>query len=245
MLSDMRDRQGKVLARDRAAVDAGLLQSLRTLAYELTVAEARERSRIARGLHDDIGQILAAAGFKLNALREAMPEGLDSQFNELSALLEQAATATRTATFEISSPVLSLGLDQALRSLCDKLEVDTAPALEVQGDVGDLDLAEPVLSVLYRVVRELLLNVLRHAHARKAWVRMGHDGTTLVISVSDDGVGISTESAARGLGRDGGFGLASAHAQMQALGGSLVLESGLGCGTVAVLSLALSMASES
>ena len=68
---------------------------------------------------------------------------------------------------------------------------------------------------------------------------MRSDADRLTITVSDDGIGMVPEGAARGLSREGGFGLVSALAQMQALGGTLVVESGAGSGTVATLSLPL------
>lgn len=233
----MRQRQGGVA--DTAPADDGLRQGLRTLAYELTVAEARERDRIALELHDGIGQLLAAARFKVNELRQCAAHELAAHLDELGNLLTQASRATRSTTFDLSSPALRLGLEEALVSLAQRLTRRDGPAFHVDGHLPLLPLPEPVVSVLYRVVRELALNVQRHAHARQAWIRLHSDEHGLTIAVCDDGIGMVPEGAACGLSREGGFGLVSALAQMQALGGTLLVESGEGSGTVATVSLPL------
>ena len=233
----MRQPQGGVA--DTAPAEDGLRQGLRTLAYELTVAEARERDRIALELHDGIGQLLAAARFKVNELRQCTAHELAEHLDELGDLLTQASRATRSTTFDLSSPALRLGLEEALVSLAQRLTRRDGPAFRVDGHLPVLPLPEPVVSVLYRVVRELALNVQRHAHARQAWIRLRSDEHGLTIVVCDDGIGMAPEGAARGLSREGGFGLVSALAQMQALGGTLLVESGEGSGTVATVSLPL------
>lgn len=228
---------------DSEALRAGL----RTLAYELTLAEARERERIARGLHDEIGQLLAVAHFRVGLLRseQAMPAERQAEaLRELSDLLLQATRATRSATFELGSPTLRLGFEEALVELIDRLRRTGGPPFRLDGHLPPGPLPEPVLCVLYRVVRELALNVQRHARARQAWIELGGDTTRLTIRVVDDGIGLRPDWADRGLSPDGGFGLVSACAQMQALGGTLRLESGLGAGTHATLSVPLEAAGD-
>jgi signal transduction histidine kinase len=99
---------------------------VRSLAYAITEAEARERERIALGLHDEIGQLLTLARLKLGELRQCPnPREQPVLLDDIGALLAQAARATRSATFDLSSPVLRLGLEQALRSLVDRLVRDS------------------------------------------------------------------------------------------------------------------------
>lgn len=237
----MRDRQRGVGLAASAAPEDGLRQGLRTLAYELTVAEARERDRIARHLHDEIGQFLAAARFKLSELRKCPAAEQGALFDELGGLLAQASRATRSATFDLSSPALRLGLHEALLSLAQRMTRKAGPVFRVDGVMPLHPWPEAVQSVLYRVVRELALNVQRHAHARQAWIRLHSDALRFCISVSDDGIGIAPGWSQRGVSPEGGFGLLSAQAQMQALGGTLALESGVGSGTLATLRLPLGL----
>lgn len=230
----MRTHPGPRTRRRRA------VSSLRTLAYEITVAEARERERIALGLHDEIGQFLTLARLKLGELRQHAGAGAGQVLLEdIGTLLAQASRATRSATFDLSSPVLRLGLEQALRSLAERLARDSR--LAVDFDCMDVPqaLPEAVLAVVFRAVRELCLNVQKHAQARQVGIATCCDATSLRICVSDDGIGFSTAQVSRGFSRSGGFGLASTRVQMQAIGGRLDIATLAGQGTRATLVLPL------
>lgn len=217
--------------------DEGLRRGLRALAHELTLAEARERERIARDLHDEIGQTLTVARFMVRSLKGMPPEQQGPHLDELSDLLMQASQATRSATFELSSHVLELGLEEAIIELAGRLTRTGGTVFRVDGHLPPVEWPEPARWVLYRVVRELAVNVQRHAGAQLGIIRLGGSAQGLSIEVIDDGVGIDPDWARRGPSREGGFGLASAYAQMRALGGMLTLESGPGCGTRAEVSL--------
>lgn len=213
---------------------------LRTLAYEITVAEARERERIALGLHDEIGQFLTVARMKLAELRHSVHDDTGNVLlDEIAAMLAQASRATRSATFDLSSPVLRLGLEQALRSLADRLAGDSRLAVSFQWEVAPLALPEAVRAVVFRSVRELCLNVQKHAGAGHVTLTVRGDARSLRISVADDGVGFPVDASRDALCRSGGFGLASTQAQMQAIGGRLELSSAPGLGTRATLCLPL------
>jgi len=205
---------------------------LRTLAYEITVAEARERERIALGLHDEIGQFLTLARLKLGALRDS-PPGVEASelLDEIASLLAQASHATRSATFDLSSPVLRLGLEQALRSLADRLAADSRLQVIFDGALPPLHLPEAVQAVVFRGVRELCLNVQKHAHAARVSISAWGDGRSLKLCVADDGVGFRTDASRGVFSRTGGFGLASTQAQIQAIGGRLEISSCAGLGT--------------
>lgn len=215
---------------------------LQTLAYELTVAETRERQRIAHLLHDEIGQLLAMAQFRLGELGQSLPTDASqvSAVEELRMLLNQAAQATRTATFELYSPVLhQLGLEAALQSLAQRLQRSSKMQVHLRCDLRDLVLANAALSVLLRTVRELALNACKHAQAANLWIVLSHDDKGLQISVKDDGVGFHAGKPPGRFSPEGGFGLVSAEAQMQAIGGQLAIESSPGCGTTATVTLGL------
>jgi signal transduction histidine kinase len=230
-------------ACDPAACAARLVateQRLRSLAYELTVAEARERERIALGLHDDIGQILAMVRYKLAELGVALGLPPDSPatglLDEAQVLVRQASDATRSATFDLHSPVLrQLGFKTALESLAQRVNRSGGLRVSVAGEMPPLPLPEPVLSVVFRVVRELLFNVQKHAGARVAMVSLGGSARRWELRVSDDGCGFAV--AARRCGPEGGYGLVSAEAQMQAVGGALEILSAPGQGTCATVTL--------
>lgn len=218
-------------------------QRLRSLAYELTLAEARERERIAIGLHDDIGQLLAMVRYKLAELGAALPpdSAAVGLLDEAHVLVRQASDATRSATFDLHSPVLrQLGFKTALESLAQRVNRSCGLRVSVAGEMPPLPLPEPVLSVVFRVVRELLFNVQKHASASAATIQLGASARRWEVRVSDDGSGFVV--AARRCGPDGGYGLVSAEAQMQAVGGALEIRSAPGHGTCATVTLPLGAA---
>ncbi len=208
------------------------------LAYEIAAAETRERQKIANGLHDEIGQVLAIIGLKLGGLgATAEPAQFASQVKELLAFIAQASQATRSATFELSCPLLQhLGLQAALEGLAQRLGSVSGIAIRVEGNLPEGPLAEPVAQVLFRVVRELLMNILKHAGARNAWVRIENDAREMRFIVSDDGDGMPRQ-ARRQFGPGGGYGLLNVEAQIQAIGGRFSIGSGSPCGTRAEIVL--------
>ncbi len=248
---------------EQALVDGE--RRLKALACELTLAEARERARIAQGLHDEIGQLLTMAHFKLDewagslarptprdrpadshGLRRrrgdaAIPEdAAATAVAELADLLKQAAQATRSATFELSCPLLRpLGLQPAIESLAQRVARSSRLQVRVDGTLPPLALPDEVLAIVFRVVRELALNAQKHAHAQRLEIRLKADGGELSICVADDGTGFDPAPRARGPGPDGGFGLPSVDAQMQAIGGRLALDARPGLGTRATVLLPL------
>jgi signal transduction histidine kinase len=227
-----------------ACDDPHQARRLQTLAFELTVAESRERQRIAHVLHDEVGQLLAMAQFRLSELRQdtaGCDTGRTGAIEEIRTLLGQASRATRAATFELHSPVLQqLGLEAAVQGLAQRMRrMSTATQVHVEADIAGLPLDEAVLPVLFRTVRELALNAQKHAGAANLWITLGCDVYGLRIAVRDDGTGFDTSETSPRFSAEGGFGLFSAEAQVQAIGGRLVLESSPGHGTIATLTLAL------
>ena len=207
-------------------------ERLQTLAYEVTLAESRERERLAQQLHDDLGQLLAVAQLRLSEMA-GRPGAPGEELAALRELLSQAARATRATSFELYSPLLQqLGLQAALEAQAERLAQQEGLAVRVLGQLRELPLADAVQAVLLRVVRELLCNVRKHARAKQVELVLLQKADELLISVRDDGCG--------GLGSAAvGFGLRSAEAQLQALGGRLLLEGHAGQGSCALLCLPL------
>ena len=146
-------------------------EQLRKLASKLVLAEEQTRREIGRDLHDHIGQILALAQGKLGTLRASeASEALGQPLEEIHALLEQTIRATRSLTFELSSPVLyELGLEAALESLSEQMEQQHGLRFHFETDAQPKPLVENKTVVLYRIARELLVNssgTPRHATYR-------------------------------------------------------------------------------
>ena len=216
------------ISRRKQTEVAGLERQaqLRALAYEISVAEERERRRIAEGLHDEIGQALAIVKLKLGELAHSPGEPASpGLIEELRVVLDQAARATRSMTFELSPHVLhQLGLEAAVESLGKRLERVYGLRFRCERDAQPIALPEEMLVILFRVVRELLLNVHKHAQARNALTAVHRIADQVVVRVEDDGVGFAPGKLSPAFTPNGGFGLFSAAAQIQALGGHIEVD---------------------
>jgi signal transduction histidine kinase len=216
-------------------------ERLRALLYALSIAEERERRRIAAGLHDDLGQLLAIAKLKLGQLGAAAcaPERR-ALAEDLRSLIDQAACAARSTTFELSSPVLEqLGLEAAIQSCGERMEQMYGFRFSFESDGAPIDLPREALVVLLRVVRELLFNVHKHARATAVKVAVRRVRGMFTLCAADDGVGFDPGDRHPRFTSHGGFGLFSAEAQVHAIGGCFAIDSAPGAGTRVTVSVAV------
>lgn len=208
-------------------------EKLQALTIELSLAEERERRRIAMGLHDDVGQVLALAKIKLSELLQTESSGESTRLiKEIRGLIDHMIKTIRLLTFELSSPVLySLGLDAALEQLTGQLQRQTGIRCYFKSDRQSRPQSDQTSVVLYRIVRELIRNTEKHAQARQVRVEIARVGDQVHITVEDDGVGFDTSGVGRGVSATGQFGIFSIQEQLKQLGGRLELESIPGQGT--------------
>ncbi len=196
---------------------------LQALAAALFRVEENERRELATLLHDDLGQRLVAVKLQLAALdREAL--------RSVQGLLDETHTTVRSLAFQLSPPILrDLGLLAGLRWLAREFMARYGLAVAVD-DSGELPpLAGDPSFLLFRCVRELLLNTVKHAQASAASVRvLLTDPNALHIVVEDDGVGFDPGA---GLGPSRSFGLLSVRERLGWLGGEMVVDSAPGQGT--------------
>ena len=217
-------------------------EQLRRLAIKLGLAQERERSRIARGLHDEVGQLLARARLALGKLmRNGAGGDIAAQARAVDALVHGAIGETRSLTFELSSPVLhELGLGAAVESLCERLSEQSGVQFNVEVKTEANSFTEELRILLYQAVRELCANVVKHARAPRAEVYLHADCDRIWIVVDDDGEGFERSNGKPAFTQDGGFGLFAIREMSSQMGGSFEIESAPGNGTFAVLTVPLS-----
>ncbi|OGG43995.1 MAG: hypothetical protein A3F84_15430 [Candidatus Handelsmanbacteria bacterium RIFCSPLOWO2_12_FULL_64_10] len=234
VISDIRD------ITERKRVEAQILSyqgQLRSLASELGSVQEEERRRIATDLHDRIGQTLAVSKMMLGALlASASSAELAESLDEVRRLVDQAVQDARSLTFELSPPILyELGLEATIEWLAEQVQERHGIRVEVEGDGERKLLEEDVRDLLFRAVQELLVNVVKHAQARRARVSSRREDGVIRIEVEDDGVGVDLSENGHGTDRNGGFGLFSIRERLAHVGGSLEIVSGPGQGMRAVL----------
>lgn len=211
---------------------------LRTLTAELALTEERERRVLARDLHDDLGQVLAIVKIKLSSLEESERRGaLMEAVKEIETLIDQANRSVRSLTLQLSPPTLqTLGLIPALEWLAEEMErlYGLAVHVDEEDDLPALD--EPARTTIFRAIRELLINVAKHAKTSIAQLNCGRtDDGRISISVTDQGPGFDYQQALTKPVGDAGFGLISVRERVEFIGGEMSVDSMQGYGTTVTI----------
>ena len=211
---------------------------LRALAVDLEAAEERERRQIAHDLHDDLGQTLAAARIRLSGLYDNDHAEVRTTAVAVGDLIDRANQSIRSLAAQLAPDVLhELGLAPALEWLGEEIERTFGLSVITFDDGQPKPLTHTSRSILYRAVRELLINVAKHAGTDCASIEIERRDTEIIIRISDGGVGFDGEAPRAGARR--GLGLISTRERLALIGGSLDLRSATGTGTIAVLTAAL------
>jgi signal transduction histidine kinase len=201
-------------------------KSLRKMSSSLIDAQEQERYRIARELHDDLGQELALMTVKLNGLLEQSQEALKLGLIDLNDQLSTISTTTREISHGLYPRQLEyIGLATAVKKLCEEMRRGNIFAVNLA--MGNLprEMQASVSLCLYRVVQETFHNIMTHSHAKTVEVELGADQRRILLRVIDDGVGFEPNRAASGLG------LASMRQRVSSVGGSIDIASSPMAGT--------------
>ena len=206
---------------------------LKSLASELVLAEERERNRIAVHLHDDVCQNLAYVKMRIQMVSGALddPIQIDNMRNA-SDTLTRMMHELRTLTFELSPPILAeFGLEAAISHwLLEQIESKHGIATAFIDDGQTKSLTEDIRALLFRSVRELLVNVVKHSEAQRVEVSVSREGDQIQIRLEDNGIGFDPDKVVVGH-ETGGFGLFSIRERLSHIGGILEIDSspGQGC----------------
>ena len=208
-------------------------QKLRSLASDLTLTEEHQRRKIATDLHDRIGQALAMSKMKLSEIRSANANiEHRKELDEIYELLEQTIQDTRSLTFDISPPILyELGLELAIEWLTEKFQQQYNIQVNFKDDGKRKPLDDDIRIVLFRIVRELLINIVKHASAKNVIVSIERKKNQLIIHIIDDGIGFDLSNIDNVKEMKGGFGFFSIRERLDFLGGRFNVESKVGHGT--------------
>lgn len=232
---DMARLEEKIAERTRKLAET--MGQLRDLTRDFSEAEGQERRRIAEILHGDLQQLLAAGTMQAQRLLLRRNEPLEQQTRHLEFVmdtLKKAQHAARSLSHDLNPPVLHNGsMNDVLRWLADRaqehygLEVIFTPAAELTGDSGSLR------AIVYRIVQELLYNVVKHAEVDKAWLTLEVKEGGLWVTMLDHGCGFDPTMVKKGgaAGTSPGFGLFSITERIKALGGTMEIDSKPGAGS--------------
>ncbi len=210
-----------------------------SLTTKLVHCEEHERRRIASYLHDQVGQSLVALRLRLDAITQDTDEqGQSEEIKQLGELIDETMEKTESLTYDLSPPVLrQFGLVAAIEWLGNKFSSEHKFQINfnVEGIRAEID--EEDAALLYRIVRELVVNAFKHACTASARVTVRWLSEVVSITVEDKGVGYDPTAATTGDRL--GFGLTSVRDRMVALGGSLEIDARPGEGTRVELTVPL------
>lgn len=214
--------------RKNAEADVKRYQErLRSLMADLLLAEEHERRRLAVDLHDGLSQTLALAHIKLSALRLTTGAKLAHSLDDIKELIGQADRSARSISVELSPPALhDLGLEPAVQWLVEHIQARYGIEIVLEGDGQPKPTDEKTRVILFRSIRELLINAAKHSGAQRVRVRLESDAGSLNATIEDDGGGMEPDLAAVK-----GSGLFSIHERLGHVGGNMRIESAPGKGT--------------
>lgn len=212
---------------------------LHRLSARLVSVQEEERRRIARELHDEVGQALSAVNLELTAAQQYLQRtGTDTDLlREARVLADGALRSVRDLSQLLHPSVLEdLGLSAALRSFLNGFGRRTGTTVGFRED-GTLGRLPPeVERAAYRIVQEAMTNIARHASATRVEIRLTEADGFLSVAVEDDGVGFDARDVERP-GRQGGLGLLGIRERVSQLGGTVRIDSTIGRGTRLAVSI--------
>jgi signal transduction histidine kinase len=223
----------------QAKLDAEIASQKEIRTKAILEAEEKERRRIAQDLHDGVGQLLSAAKLKLSNLDSKITTQTEEQklaMQNALSLVDDSVKEVRAVSHNMMpNTLIKLGLASAVREFITKL--GNAPTLKVDLEIVGLDtrLDNQVETVLYRVIQEIVNNIIKHAKASQISMQLIRHETELNIMIEDNGVGFDTNQ----LDDFEGIGLKGIQTRIEFLNGSVHFDSSIGRGTTVIIDIPL------
>ena len=208
---------------------------MRELTLAVQQARENEQARIARELHDELGQILTAIKLDVSLIGARLlgkPEDARLKINAVCKNIDGAMDAVRRLAADLRPVMLEdLGLCAAIDWQLKKLRETTGVDIEFRAELDDNNLDNAIAFTAYRVVQESLTNIARHANARRVFVSVTRAGEMLKLEISDDGVGMKATGSAEATPVTTKLGIVGLRERVEATGGQFSMISAGGSGT--------------
>jgi len=208
---------------------AGSQEQLRELSAHLESVREEEKARIAREVHDELGQMLTVLKLEVSMCELAYAEldaGLNERLASMKRLIAQLFQLVRDVATALRPPILDAGIASAIEWQARRFEARTQIPCLVQVPDNLPPLSDAKATGLFRILQEALTNVMRHAQAHTVQIELVREGQQLRLTVIDDGAGFAIDAA-----RPASFGLVGVRERVLMLGGSMTLDSEPGEGT--------------
>jgi PAS domain S-box-containing protein len=235
-ISPIRNAQGQVIGASKIARDISERRRFEEALKEsefsarLLRIQDEDRRRIARELHDGVGQLLAAASMNVAMVakeRNKLSPDAARRVEENGSILQQASADIRTVSYLLHPPLLDeIGLRSALEWYVEGFAERSKVAARLECPEDLVRLPQDTELVVFRIAQECLINIHRHSNSSSALVRLSSSEGTLTMEVRDNGLGIDQEIQAKiASGKTPGVGLRGMRERVVAIGGTFVIES--------------------
>lgn len=206
---------------------------LRSLASQLMTSEERNRQEFATYLHDQVGQALCGLKIKLEMLQESQSLKESKELScEMLASAARLIASTRSLTYELNPPILhELGLGAGLEWLAEQMHERHSIIVQFEDDGLPRSLEKEINILIFNAVRELLINVKKHAEARNVKVSIRSDEVGVRVCVEDNGMGFNLPETGFPASKNNSFGLFSIKERLNYVGGHLDIKTAPGKGT--------------
>jgi PAS domain S-box-containing protein len=233
---------------ERKKAEDDLKQSrerLRALSAHLQFVREQERIKIAREVHDDLGQVLSALRMELSLLNQNLLESSETaprqrilkELSTMSHLVDDTIRSVRRIITELRPEVLDhLDLSSALEWQIQEFRARTGIKTSFQSNLVESPLNQEGVTAIFRILQETLTNVYRHAQSKSVQVKLIEDQDSIILEVRDNGKGITDEDSRK----SGSFGILGMKERVLLLGGTLSMEGGPGKGTTVRVAIPLS-----
>jgi PAS domain S-box-containing protein len=201
---------------------------LRALAARVQNVREEERTRVAREIHDELGQALTAIKIDLSSLSHDLPAEKIRQSESILKLVDETIQSMRRISTELRPPILdAVGLVAAVEWAAGEFAARTGIKCKLDLPQDDVVIDEERATALFRIFQETLTNVARHANASEVSVRLADEDDNLTLEVRDNGTGVSEERLAAGTS----LGILGMRERALLLGGEFIIAGTLGAGT--------------
>ncbi|MBI4596243.1 MAG: GAF domain-containing sensor histidine kinase, partial [Candidatus Tectomicrobia bacterium] len=224
----------------RRRIEEDLQQSenrLRLLSSQLLTVQETERKRMARELHDGIGQMLTAIKFKLESTLQRNGEVLtgekETALKETIPMIQESIDEVRKIQMDLRPSTLDdLGILATITWFCREFQkIYSGIGLDTKIYIQENEIPTALKTVIYRVMQEAINNLAKHSRANQVILTLGKNGLHIELSIQDNGVGFNPEAILSPLGPKRGFGLTSMSERTELSGGSFSIRSEIGGGT--------------
>jgi PAS domain S-box-containing protein len=239
---ELRNARDELEARvqERTAELEKRAEQLAGLSLELTLAEQRERSRVAKLLHDHLQQLLVGARINQEILMNQIHAASKPTAERVLDLIGQSIQEMRSLNAQLSPPVLNSGdLSSSLGWLARWMHENQSFEVKVESEASIVLDRKDLAVLVFQSIRELLFNVIKHAGVKTAVVKMGYQNGNLRVVISDEGKGFHAERVWEHAESDQKFGLITIRERLLHLGGRFKIESAPDRGTAISLILPL------